>query len=178
MISDWLLFPVLVTQIQTVRTFAAWRSGIRLGCQPVNTPAEMIYRMSVKGIGETARVKIARQGKTKALKVNLIAPPDSPARNTKTLGGNDVLPGLTVARINPAVIEELGLPVNSEGIVVLDPGRWGARAGLRAGDIITDINGRVIERPAQVARALAKAAPRIAITAIRGSQRIQLRFRA
>jgi S1-C subfamily serine protease len=110
--------------------------------------------------------------------VNLIAPPDSPARNTKTLGGNDVLPGLTVARINPAVIEELGLPVNSEGIVVLDPGRWGARAGLRTGDIITEINGRVIERPAQVAKTLAQAAPRIAITAIRGSQRIQLRFRA
>lgn len=174
---------ILISAIHPASPFL--EAGLRVGDvilqvdrQPVNTPAEMIYRMSVKGIGETARVQIARQGKTKALKVKLIAPPDSPARNTKTLGGTDVLPGLTVARINPAVIEELGLPVNSEGIVVLDPGRWGARAGLRAGDIITEINGRVIERPAQVARALAKAAPRIAITAIRGSQRIQLRFRA
>ena len=174
---------ILISAIHPASPFL--EAGLKVGDvilsvdrQPVNTPAEMIYRMSVKGIGETTRVQIARQGKTRKLKVKLIAPPDVPARNAQELGRDDVLPGLQVARINPAVVEELGLPLNSEGVVVLDPGRWGARAGLRAGDVISEIDGRAVKKTAQVARFLANAAPRITVEVRRGSRRVLLRFRA
>ncbi|MEC3861437.1 trypsin-like peptidase domain-containing protein [Mesobacterium sp. TK19101] len=145
--------------------------------QPVNTPPEMIFRMSVVGIGEVAHVTRVRDGAMDEVEVTMIAPPDSPPRDATTLGNRDVLTGLSLARANPAVISELGLPLGSDGVVVTDPGPLGARIGLQPGDIIRAIGRDNIDAPSQVGPALRRAAPRILIEAQRGGQRLILRFR-
>ncbi|KMK68236.1 trypsin-like peptidase domain-containing protein [Puniceibacterium sp. IMCC21224] len=145
--------------------------------QPVNTPPEMIYRMSVRGIGATAQVTRARDGVSETLPVQMIAPPEVPARDLHILAKGEVLPGLQVVNINPAVIAEFGLPLTADGVVVQDPGPYAARAGLRAGDILRAVNGDDVESADQIAPALERAAPRIAIEAQRGAQRVLLRFR-
>lgn len=145
--------------------------------QPVNTPPEMIFRMSVVGIGQTARVTRLRDGVLDQVDITMIAPPDTPSRRATTLGARDVLTGLAVARANPAVIAELDLPLATDGVVVTDPGPLGARIGLQPGDMIRAIGRSRIAKPGDVGPALRRAAPRITLEVQRRGQRLILRFR-
>ncbi len=145
--------------------------------QAVHTPGEMIFRMAVRGIGASARVLRSRDGQEQEISVKMIAPPERPARATRVMGDRAVLPGLTVANVNPGVVAEMGLPVNTAGVIVIDPGPLGARAGLQRGDVLRSIGRQIIEGPEQVERALARAAPRVQMEILRGGQRLIVRFR-
>lgn len=143
---------------------------------PVNTPAEMIYRMSVAGLGREAQITRLRGGAAGEISVPLIAAPDTPARDEVTLGQRSLLPGLRMVRINPAVLSELNLPLQSDGVAVLDPG-VAARVGLRAGDVIVTINGVEIVHPSDAATVLGGQVRRIEMIVQRGARRTVLRFR-
>jgi S1-C subfamily serine protease len=145
--------------------------------QLIYTPAEMLYRMSVAGIGASARLSVVHDGVESDLDLYLIAPPETPARAERTLGPEDVLSGIKISQINPAVIAELGLPLNTEGVVVVDAGRVGPRIGLQRLDVIYSINSRPVIHTDDVARLLRKAGRRIELVAQRGGQQLLLRFR-
>ena len=85
--------------------------------------------------------------------------------------------GLAVAQINPQVIARLGLPFSAKGVVVTDPGRFGARIGLRKGDIISGINRTEIGAPEDVVQALTRPGRRVEMSVLRRGQRLALRFR-
>ncbi|WP_425037363.1 trypsin-like peptidase domain-containing protein [Primorskyibacter sp. S187A] len=144
---------------------------------PVNTPAEMLFHMSVKGIGAEAEITFLRGGLPSTVSVPLILPPDVPDREAMVLGRRDILEGLALARVNPAVSSELGLPIQSEGVVVTDPGPLGARVGLRLGDLVLGVDGRAVDRPTDMARALRRAAGSTTIVVNRQGRRVTLRFR-
>ncbi|WP_432816641.1 trypsin-like peptidase domain-containing protein [Sulfitobacter sp. JB4-11] len=143
---------------------------------PVNTPAEMIYRMSVAGLGRTAQVTRLRDGVEAEISVSLIAAPDLPPRDEAVLGQRSLLPGLRLVRINPAVLSEMNLPLESEGVVVVDAG-LGARVGLRSGDVILAINGVEVAHPEDVATVLGGQVRRIEMIVQRVTGRTVLRFR-
>ncbi len=143
---------------------------------PVNTPAEMIYRMSVAGLGREAEVTRVQEGQEGTLTVSLIAAPDTPARDEITLGQRSKLPGLRMVRINPAVLSELNLPLQSEGVAVLNPG-VAARVGLRAGDVVLAINGVEVGHPDDVVAVLAGQLRRVEMVVRRGARQTVLRFR-
>lgn len=145
--------------------------------EPVNTPAEMIYRMSVAGLGKTAEITRVRTGSAGAVDVALIAAPDTPPREYTELGARSVLPGLAMVRINPAVISEMNLPLEARGIVIVDTGRFGARVGFRRGDIIQEVNGVAIERAEDVATIFGGQVRRFNVILQRGDRRSVLRFR-
>lgn len=173
---------VVLSDLHPASPYAS--AGLRVGDvvtmvddQPVNTPPEMMFRMAIRGIGATARVTFQRGGQERSVDVAMIAPPDDPPHTPVTLGPDEVLHQMAVGRINPAVADALGLPLVSEGVVVTDPGPLGARAGLRAGDIILGINRFAITLPNEVGPALRASAPRIQIEVLRGNRRVVLRFR-
>ncbi|OWU73536.1 trypsin-like peptidase domain-containing protein [Marinibacterium profundimaris] len=145
--------------------------------QPVNSGQEMLFRMSVTGIGERAEVTAWQGGKERRFDVALIPAPEDPPREAQVLDERTVLPGLQVARANPAVIAEHGLSLNTEGIVVTDPGQSGLRAGLRQGDVLLAVNGVEMEAPADVAAMLADPGRRLVIDLGREGRRLTLRFR-
>ncbi|MFG6500641.1 trypsin-like peptidase domain-containing protein [Sulfitobacter sp. 1A13191] len=145
--------------------------------QPVNTPAEMIYRMSVAGLGHSARVGVMREGRLHEVTVALVAAPDVPDRAEVTLGARSLLPGLKTARINPAVIAEMNLPLESAGVVVLDAGRFGPRVGLRDGDVIVSVNGVAVADTAALVALLSGQVRRVQMVIQRGDRRMALRFR-
>ncbi|SNR53924.1 trypsin-like peptidase domain-containing protein [Puniceibacterium sediminis] len=145
--------------------------------QPVNTPPEMIYRMSIRGLGATARVTRLRGEVAEEVEVRMIAAPEAPARDEQVLGKRDVLPGVRLSNINPGVIVETGLPLAAQGVVVLDPGPYGTRVGLKPGDIVKGVNDQVIETADQVGRALRRAGSKVSLDILRGGQRARLRFR-
>ena len=142
---------------------------------PVNTPPEMIFRMTVAGIGQTAQV--TRGGDDQVIQVQMIAPPDTPDAERLVLDDDTALPGLAVARINPAVMVETGLPLSASGVAVTDPGPYGARAGLQPGDVIEQINGREIIRSRDVRKALTRPGRKVQIELKRRGGRVTLRFR-
>jgi len=93
------------------------------------------------------------------------------------LGNRTLLPGLTVARINPAVISEFQLPFSAQGLVITDLGEFGARVGIRTGDILLGINGAPVETARDVERALINPGRRVQMDVLRRGQRVALRFR-
>lgn len=144
--------------------------------EEVHTPAEMIYRMSVAGLGKQTRVTRLRDGVQTDVTVALFEAPEDPPRNQITLGDQALLPGLVLARVNPAVLAELNLPLEVDGVAVMDVGPFGLRVGLRPGDVILAVNGQEVEAPDQI-RAAFNGQRQADLLVQRGAQRLSLRFR-
>jgi Do/DeqQ family serine protease len=173
---------IVISDLHPLSPFAA--AGIEVGDVithvgglEVNTPSEMVFRMSVTGLGHEVAVRVVRQGIPREMSVHLIAPPDEPPRAPLVLGEKTILPGLRVERINPAVLAEYNVPLAAQGIIVTDLGRFGARIGLRVGDVLLGVNGRAIETQRDVERAFTDPDRRMQLDVLRGDQRVSLRFR-
>jgi len=150
---------------------------LTVGGQPVNTPSEMIYRMSVAGLDTRVAVTFSRAGTVSDAQVGLIAAPDDPPRDAVTLPDSSLFPGLSLARINPAVLSELNLPLEIEGIAVTDAGPFATRAGLRPGDVIVMLNGVALSHPDEAVALLSGQIRGIEMLVQRGAQRLSIRFR-
>ena len=159
------------------------RAGIQVGDvitavdgAPVNSASEMVYRMSVAGEREVT-IDYARDGDRESVLVSLIQAPENPPREETTLPDQAVLPGLVLVRINPAVMSEFNLPLDSTGVLVKDPGPYGGQVGLRRGDVIRLINGSRVTDPRTAQRALSKSG-RFRLAVLRGNRRVVLTFRS
>lgn len=148
-----------------------------VGGQPVNSPAEVVYRMSLAGIGAKTSITRLRDGAEHQIEVELIAAPNSPLRTQIVTGDNAVIPQMLLSTINPLVIEQYRLPLMSRGVIVDDPGPYGARAGLRAGDILKSVNGQDAIDSGSVARALEQVSGTLVLEVQRDGRRMALRFR-
>ena len=159
-------------------------SGLRVGDVithvdglDVNSPQEMIFRMSTAGIGKTAAVRYLRRTTSREVPVRMIEPPNDPPANQRTLGEKTVLPGLTVSNLNPAIVVAFQLPLRAEGALVVEPGGFGRRAGLRRGDVIEAINGHAVKTADEVADWLVNPGRYVRMNVIRKGRRLDIRFR-
>lgn len=171
-----------ITELQEGSPFAA--AGLDVGDvvlsaggQEVNSPSDMLYRMTITGIGGRLAITASKDGVVDEYKIAMVGPPDVPARQQTALGETDVLPGLIIANVNPAVLSEHQLPVLPAGVVVLDLGPFGARIGLQFGDLIREINGQAITAPGDVGPALKLGSRGVSMVVERGGQMVLLRFR-
>lgn len=173
---------VLLSDLHPQSPFAA--AGLRAGDvilslagAPTNTPQEVMFRLAAAGVGAAVEIVWLRAGEELRATLTLAPAPDDPPRDAVTVTEDVALRGLTVARINPAVAEELDLPLQSQGVAVLASGDLSARAGLQAGDILLAINGAAVAHPQDVL-ALAAMQTRIwSIDLVRQGQTVRLRFR-
>ena len=145
--------------------------------EPVNTPQELHYRMEIVGAGNKADVVWLRGGQQHQAQVALIAPPETPARETTTITGNVLLRGATISRINPAVTVEMGLPPDSSGVVVVSANDLAAQVGLQPGDIIKAINSTQVHTPADVPKAVNQNTSLWQFDLVRQGHHIRMRFR-
>ena len=173
---------IMVSEVHAASAFKA--AGIEVGDvildvggQPVNTPAEMVYRMAVAGDGARLPVRCLRQGRERTFEVTLTAPPDQPDRVALVTGDTSPIPGLALAGVNPAVLAEFGLPLSAHGAVVTDPGPVGRRAGFQPGDVIVAVNGVTVEGSEAAVAGLDGASGWLAVDLVRGRDRLTLRFR-
>ena len=145
--------------------------------EPVNSPSEMLFRMTIAGLGGTSEVERLRGGAREVVAVAMYAAPDEPKAALVELGERSVLPGLKVAGVNPRVITDMQLPLSAKGVVVVDPGPYGARAGLQRGDLLLGINREEVTSPGEVADVLAETGRWLSIDLLRRGQRVSLRMR-
>jgi Do/DeqQ family serine protease len=173
---------VVVSEIHPQSPFAM--AGVRagdvilsIGGQPTNTPQEMMFRLFTHGVGAQVPFSYLHDGKTITAEVALNAAPDLPPREEVTVDGDVALQGLTVARVNPALIAEMNLPLAAQGVVVTNATGFAARAGFATGDILLAVNGQAVQSPKDVADD-ARAATRLwVIDLLRQGQQMRLRFR-
>lgn len=173
---------IILSQVHPASPFraAGFREGdviAEVDGQAVNTLEEMVFRMSVAGLQGQVEVTRLRDGGRAEVAVDLMAPPETPARERLETGPGSALPGMTLVTINPAVIAELGLPLMSEGVAVETTGELGARAGLRQGDVLRGINGEAISNTSEAADALRNAGRTLAFEVQRGNRRMMLQLR-
>lgn len=145
--------------------------------RPVGTQAELEFRLAALGLGETAEVAFLSGGTARAASLALAPAPETPARDPRALVGRTPLGGLTVANLNPALAHELGLPLGTEGVAVVEVARPTGRAGFRVGDVIRAINGRDVANAAQLERLARKGPYPEEVRIERGGRHGVLRFR-
>ncbi len=138
---------------------------------------EFNFRLATLAIGDTANLVFQRKRKSYRTRVKLMAAPELPPRNTRTIGGRSPFTGLEVMNISPAVAEELGLPTSAEGVVISDEGQSLARRfGFRRGDIIVELNGYTPKSVAELETALSERAGYWNVGIVRKGQLIRRSF--
>jgi S1-C subfamily serine protease len=149
---------------------------LSLGGAPVNTPQELLYRLTVLGNGPQV-VSYLKEGTIGDATVTLGPAPDEPDRAEMTVREDVILRGATLVRINPAVIAELHLPLDAAGVAVTQATDFAQEAGLQAGDILVAINGVALETPADALAVASQPSRRWQIDLIRQGEPLRLRFR-
>ncbi|WP_245689428.1 Do family serine endopeptidase [Roseospirillum parvum] len=143
---------VLINQV-TANGPAA-RAGLAVGDvvvavdgRPVSDEQALRFRVATLSVGGQAALRVLRNGQPRDLTIELVAPPEQPPSNINRIDGRSPFAGTTVANLNPALIEELGLGPG-EGVVILDVARGtpARRVGLRPGDRVAEVNGSEITR--------------------------------
>ena len=142
----------------------------------INSPEEMLYRMSVGGIGTTVDVSYLSQGIIKSVQIDLVEMPNIEAEQV-ILGPKFIFLDLHISELTPEFQSKFGLSFSSKGLVVLDPGRIAGRLGLRSGDLLQEINGKSVETVDEAMSSIGSLKGTGSITIRRSGRRISLRFR-
>ena len=142
----------------------------------INSPAEMLYRMSVVGIGTAVDVSYLSQGILKSSKIDLVEMPNWEAKQV-TLGPEFIFMDLHISELTPEFQSKFGLSFSSDGLIVLDPGRIASRLGLRRGDLLREVNRRPVGTIEDAISAISSIKSSGSITIIRSGRRVSLRFR-
>jgi S1-C subfamily serine protease len=173
---------LIVARISPLSPFAA--AGLETGDilveiegNTISTPAELEFRLAALGVGREADMVYLRDGEPRFATVTLSAPPDTPPRDVRNLSGPSPLDGLRVANLNPAMAEELGLGLETEGVIILNASRDALRAGFRKGDLIVEVNEVEILSTAQLADIARRRTGEWRITIEREGRRGALKFR-
>ncbi len=145
----------------------AARAGIKIGDviesiagHAVGDPDELHFRVATLPVGPTP-LTMARNGQTLALTVALDVPPEIPPRDITALAAGTPLAGSTVANLNPALTDELGLSTTLHGVAVtaVKERTLASRLGLQTGDIVTTVSGRPIATVGDLKDAIAGSGP-------------------
>jgi Do/DeqQ family serine protease len=126
-------------------------------------------RIAATKPGATVDLEVVRNGKTQNVRATLAALEPSnerASRGQNESDGPEFGPtGMAVEPLTPQVARELGLSRQKEGVVVrdVDPDGAAASAGLRPGDVISQVNGEAVKTPSELKSALASAHDRPAL---------------
>ena len=162
------------------------QAGLRIGDvitavegHGVADPKALQFRIATRPQGTTVRISYARDAQAGEAHATLRAPPEEPPRNTTALTGSHPLAGGTVANLSPALAVELGNSTAHRGVIVLEvsassPAR---RLRLRPGDVVVRVNGRDIERVADLVEALDESEDSWRIAVRRGERLIEVTVR-
>lgn len=139
----------------------AARAGMRTGDivtavdgQTVEDPEGFGFRFATKPLGGAAQIALLRAAKELRVSVPLEVAPETPPRESVTIGGRSPFTGATVLNLSPAVADEFRLDGNLQGVVIakIEDGTPAQVVGFQPGDIILEINGEKVSRTRELDR--------------------------
>ncbi len=162
----------------------AARAGLKSGDvilavdgEPVDDAGALNYMIGTRRPGETARLKVRRDGRTLDLPLMIARPPATPPRDERVLQGANPLAGATVVNLSPLTAQEEGVDPFVHGVIVTALGDGYAQSiGLKVGDIVRAVNGTPTQTTGALAAALAERGRGWSLTIQRGDQVIHAQF--
>jgi serine protease Do len=131
--------------------------------RPVGSSEEVVRAVSSKDPGSKVKLTVVRAGKEMSLTASLGDRPEiasgraAPGDETPE-DENETRLGITVEELSPQVLQELGMPRDSQGVVVTHVSRvseaWDK--GLNNGDVITEVNRVQVANLAEYRREIRK----------------------
>jgi Do/DeqQ family serine protease len=103
------------------------------------------YRMTTRGIGNTTKLRVIREGKVIEITLPLVTAPKPGRDDVRNLSGNHPFDGARVSNILPSVADKLNL-TETEGVVIVAvrSGGIAARLGFKPGDVILKVGNTKI----------------------------------
>ena len=157
---------------------------VKLDGQPVVDGRRLRLMVGRHTPGTEVKLEVIRDGKTQTFTLKLGEQPreDGQLGDTEkgSRGGDnpeDTLNGVGVADITPQFRDQLELPRDQKGAVVtdVDPDSAAAKAGLREGDVIIEINKQPVDSAQRAVELTTKpATKRTLVLVLRGNARLYL----
>lgn len=157
---------VVVAEVQ--KGSAADKAGLKAGDviisldgRAVETAAQLRNEIGMRRIGETLKLTLLRDGRTRSVKAKL-------AESQQAVGSQNLHKYLTGAQLQ-----------NSEdgrGVVIsgIQPGSPAAQSGLRPGDVIVSVNQQPVKTIEELAAALKPGGDRLLLRILRGNAALYL----
>ncbi len=172
---------VMVAQLHPESPFA--EAGLSVGDLllsiaglPVNTPAELDARLTALGLGAEVDVTWLRDGRRRTARLTLMPAPGGDFEVVR-ISANTIFRGLALADLSPRLIDDLGLPLDAEGVAVVAVGGPSVRSGLEPGDIVRTVNGHRSRRVADIVVLLSTPSPIWDLEFVRSGRLMRFRFR-
>jgi serine protease Do len=140
----------------------AQKAGLKTGDIILEVSGKPVYdanqlRNIISSMQPDSKVnlKLWRDGADRTLPVTLgeLNPEEARARGNGRSddGSTEALDGVSVQNLTPQVARELKVPAGTTGVVVSEvaPGSAAARAGLKQGDVIQEVNRRPVKNAAE-----------------------------
>ena len=141
----------------------------------VDDAQAVMYRLTTRGIGQRARLGLAREGRRLTADVSLRAAPKPGKEDVRNLSGQHPFDGARVANLSASIADELGVD-DQDGVVVMSiqPGSTAARLGLRPGDIIVQVGRTKLDTVDELEAQLKQRQRLWQLVIRRGDQLVQL----
>jgi S1-C subfamily serine protease len=151
---------------------------IRIDGFEVTDARSALYRLTTRGVGNTAKVDVMRNGRPVTLEMPLRVAPKPGKSDIKNLSGQHPLDGARVSNLLPGLADELGLDSTGGAVVMsVRPGSIAARLGFQPGDIVLEVQAKKIEDVASLAALLDQPQRTWEISVQRGGQVLQIKVR-
>lgn len=123
----------------------------KVNSRRIEDVSDLTASLAAMPVGSVVKVTVIRDGKLKNLEVKLGSHPGPNAGFEEKVENKVDTLGLDLRTITPDISRQLGYRRAINGLLVMDvdPGGLGAKAGLRQGDIILEIDRHTIENVEQ-----------------------------
>lgn len=128
----------------------------QLNGQPVQGANDLKLKVGETRPGTTVHLKVLRNGSARDVSLTLGEQPENQQR--AGTGSSEQQPtlmqGVEVQNLTPDILQQLGLPGNTKGVVVANvaPGSAAEASGLQRGDVIEQVNRHPVDSVSQYER--------------------------
>lgn len=148
--------------------------------QYISNPEDFIYRIQSIPLGQEILLNIQRDKQDQQVSFQPIEPPLIPAPDQRRIPQmGDLLTGIEIANLSPAIISKYQLPIGTpeKGVIITDIGNniMALQLKLNTGDIIEKINQHRVESVADLFETLPSLQHEGSIIIRQGNRRIEVK---
>jgi serine protease Do len=131
---------------------------LELNGTPVNDANQLRMSISMMQPGANVKLTVMRNGSEREVAVTLGELPtkEASAKGNSQGSESSALSGVSVENLDPDTARQVGVPANTQGVVVTDisPSSPAAGSGLQRGDVIQEVNHQPVKNTSDFERAV------------------------